>query len=106
MVRLFKFYLKLDENKNLTSSNYSLAITAVIAGWGQEHVHHLPTTRLWWALVPVPASFESALLFSKHLPINASMLFLSVTRNPVLSSSSWDGRRSMLDDEFCRHKTN
>lgn len=37
-----------------------------------------------------------------YSPIKASMLFLSAALKPVLSSSSWDGRRSMLDEEFCQ----
>lgn len=39
-------------------------------------------------------------------PIKASMLFLSATLNPVLSSSSWDGNRSMLEEEFWRSREN
>lgn len=39
---------------------------------------------------------------SQCSPIKASMLFLSVTLNPVLSRSSWDGKRSILEEEFWR----
>lgn len=42
------------------------------------------------------SDFYASLSVRHESPIKACIVFLSATRNPVLSSSSWDGRRSMF----------
>lgn len=48
--------------------------------------------------------FCSSLTMWHYSPIKASIFFFSAALNPVLSSSSWDGKRSILEEEFWRNR--